>query len=58
MVNELRSVNRTETPWVVVGLHRPLYTTDIWGYDWSSNQGVAADLRAAFEELFFLYEVC
>ena len=44
---DLRSVDRSATPWLVVGMHRPMYNSRDDG-DWSINMG----MRAALEELF------
>lgn len=46
--NDLASVNRTETPWVVVLGHRPFYV---------STSGVCANCTTAFEPLFYEYGV-
>ncbi|KAF8069374.1 PAP27 [Scenedesmus sp. PABB004] len=42
-----RAVRRCATPWVVVGLHRPLYVV----YPHKSNRDVADHLRASLEPL-------
>jgi hypothetical protein len=44
LAEDLASVNRTETPWVVVMGHRPMYSTQ--------NATYQTHLRAAFEDLF------
>ena len=57
IVRDLQSVNRTRTPWVVVGMHRPIYTSSLNGVTFTSDQGVASDLREALEQVFFTYQV-
>lgn len=47
--NDLASVNRTETPWVFVMSHRPLYSSQTSSYQ--------THLRNAFEQLFLEYGV-
>ena len=46
--NELRNVDRSVTPWVVVGGHRPMYSTDFEHH---------SDLREGVEDLFLRYGV-
>jgi len=50
--NELRSVNRSLTPWLFVGLHAPWYTS-------KSKHGEPAeiDMRASMESLFNTHKV-
>mmetsp|Transcript_8251 Transcript_8251/g.19594 ORF Transcript_8251/g.19594 Transcript_8251/m.19594 type:complete len:175 (-) Transcript_8251:44-568(-) len=53
--DDLSRVDRRVTPFVVVGMHRPMYidsTFDDPSVN-SSDQGVARDLRASLEPLFF-----
>ena len=54
---DLASVNRSRTPWLVVGGHRPFYidSTSVGKPD--SDQTVAEDLRTAFEDLFLQHAV-
>jgi acid phosphatase type 7 len=47
---DLASVDRSVTPWLVVGGHRPWYTTDQ-----SSNECTVC--QTAFEDLFYTYGV-
>ena len=39
------------------GFHRPIYTPSLSGVTLASDQGVATDLRNAWETIFFQYEV-
>ena len=39
------------------GFHRPIYTPSLEGVTLASDQGVAEDLRNAWETIFFQYEV-
>ena len=56
-MEDLKAVNRSVTPWVIVGGHRPFYI-DSTNYDpVQGDQTVAADLRAALEQEFVKYEV-
>lgn len=53
LVAELRSVNRCKTPWLVVGMHRPMYVV----FPHKSNRVVGEHLRHQLEPLFNRYEV-
>ena len=47
-----------ETPVMCMqGFHRPIYTPSLEGVTLASDQGVAEDLRNAWETIFFQYEV-
>ncbi|PRW45579.1 Metallo-dependent phosphatase [Chlorella sorokiniana] len=55
---DLKAVNRSRTPWVVVGGHRPIYIDSKWfGQAPDGDQYVAKLLRESFEELFHRYQV-
>ena len=54
---QLAAVNRTRTPWVVVGLHRMPYVDSQDGQAPGSDQLVAQQLRAAYEGMWFDYSV-
>lgn len=54
---DLASVNRSRTPWLVVGGHRPFYIDSTSAEKVDSDQTVADDLRMAFEDLFLQYSV-
>ena len=57
VVDDLERVDRSVTPWVVVGFHRMIYTDQYDGQDPASSQGAAEALREAFEDVFALYGV-
>ena len=57
LLTDLSLVNRSITPWLVVNLHRPIYTSSASGLSFTSVLKVAQDLRLALEDLFFLYQV-
>lgn len=42
----------------VQGFHRPIYTTSLEGVTLASDLVVASDLRDAYEQIFYQYEVC
>lgn len=44
-------------PWLVSGFHRPFYTAQIGGNTMTSDIGNELDERAAWELLFFQYQV-
>jgi hypothetical protein len=53
--NDLRSVDRTKTPWVIVESHRPLYEPDtLWKRD---RDKVGHGMRLEFEDLLKEYKV-
>ena len=51
--NDLASVNRDVTPWVVLAGHRPMYCS----IDFPSDYQVSLYMQQALEELFHKYEV-
>lgn len=57
MVADLNAVDRSRTPWVIVGGHRPIYIDSTNFAPGQGDQTVAADLRAALEDDFVKYEV-
>lgn len=57
MEADLAAVNRTNTPWVVLNGHRPIYTTNTGGSSPYGVINVARDLRKAIEPLLFQYQV-
>ena len=57
ILQDLASVDRGVTPWVVVNMHRPIYTSSSAGVGPTSVIRVAEDLRAALEPIFMLYQV-
>ena len=50
---DLRSVDRTETPFVIVTAHRPMYNSE----DYKSDYEVSLHLRSAIEPLLDAYSV-
>eukprot|EP01102_Stenamoeba_stenopodia_P018701 TRINITY_DN690_c0_g1_i1.p1 TRINITY_DN690_c0_g1~~TRINITY_DN690_c0_g1_i1.p1 ORF type:complete len:567 (+),score=113.94 TRINITY_DN690_c0_g1_i1:106-1806(+) len=52
IVNDLNSVSRDVTPWLVFSGHRPMYTTST-----TSEQPFEAALRESYEPLFQKYDV-
>lgn len=57
IVNTLQNIDRSRTPWVIVGVHRPIYTSSIYGNNFKSDVNVAEDLRNSLEEVFYQYQV-
>ena len=49
LLNDLKSVNRSKTPWVFAQSHRPMYSTQVSSYQ--------SHMRNAFEDLFLEYSV-
>lgn len=49
--SDLAAVNRSVTPWIIVGAHRPMYTSE------PGNGGYTKPLRKAWESLFIEYGV-
>lgn len=50
---DLSSVDRSVTPWLIVGIHRPLVETELY----PSDAAVAAGLRAIIEPLLLRWSV-
>jgi hypothetical protein len=57
VLSDLASVDRSVTPWVVVGGHRPMYIASTFKMPEWGDQTVAEDLRAAFEDAFVEHRV-
>jgi hypothetical protein len=57
IVEDLKAVDRSRTPWLIVGGHRPIYIDSTNDAPVQGDQTVAADLRAALEQEFIKYEV-
>ena len=58
VIQDLASVNRTLTPWLIVGGHRPFYIDSSNNFEPDGDQPVARALQEAFEEAFYKYQVC
>ena len=58
MIKDLASVNRTLTPWLVVGGHRPFYIDSTNNMEPDGDQPVARALQDALEDAFYEYQVC
>lgn len=52
-VEDLKSVNRTLTPWLILELHRPLYQSEFW---WVQN-AVGVGMRYEIEDLLKEFQV-
>lgn len=57
MEADLAAVNRTNTPWVILNGHRPIYTTSSGGSPPYGVVPVALDLQEALEPLLYKYSV-
>ena len=70
LINDLQTLNRTKTPWVVVTGHRPTYCSADWTVSSSTKLGSipwqrhnkdcvqsAPIMRAWFEDIFYEYKV-
>jgi hypothetical protein len=57
VLSDLAAVDRSVTPWVVVGGHRPMYIASTFKMPEWGDQTVASDLRAAFEDAFLAHRV-
>lgn len=57
VLKDLANVNRSLTPWLVVGGHRPFYIDSTNNMEPDGDQPVATALREAFEEAFYKYQV-
>ena len=57
ILRDLKSVNRTKTPWLVAGFHRPFYTDSVYGNSDTGDVGFTEDIRNALERLFFQFQV-
>ena len=53
LAGDLAAVDRADTPWVLVGIHRPLYETEQYAGDYA----VAAGLRKIMEPLLLQFGV-
>ncbi|CAF1112961.1 unnamed protein product [Adineta steineri] len=51
--NDLRSVNRTRTPWIIVGAHRPMYASETD----EPQDFIKIMLQVYLEPLFYKYHV-
>lgn len=53
----LASVDRSRTPWLIVGGHRPVYVDSLYEKPPDGDQDVARALRASLEPLFVQHRV-
>lgn len=51
--HNLKSVNRTETPWILVEMHRPMYNNEAF----QSDYDVSVGMQGEFEQLLIDYNV-
>ena len=56
LLHDLKNVDRSVTPWVVLETHRPLYEGET-GNQWMANTRVGESMRHAIEDLLYDYEV-
>jgi acid phosphatase type 7 len=54
---DLASVDRTVTPWILFGGHRPMYIDSTWSGSWTSDNTVADLLVQNLEPLLLKYQV-
>ena len=54
---DLAAVNRSHTPWLIVGGHRPFYIDSTNAAPGWGDLTVADDLQDALEDLFLRYQV-
>lgn len=54
---DLKSVNRSKTPWLIVGGHRPIYIDSVYAHWPDGDLEVAFALKQALEPLFYKYKV-
>ena len=54
--NDLKSVNRTRTPWIVVGSHRPMFASD-FGDNADQLTSIATQLQLHLEPMFYRHKV-
>jgi len=52
IVSDLASVNRTRTPWIIAGFHRPIYVDDPDNNEPTGNCRVSALIREQLEQIF------
>eukprot|EP00878_Enallax_costatus_P019287 GHUV01020344.1.p1 GENE.GHUV01020344.1~~GHUV01020344.1.p1 ORF type:complete len:392 (+),score=91.17 GHUV01020344.1:31-1206(+) len=57
LLEDLATVDRSLTPWLIVGGHRPIYISSTNTMSGDGDQPVAAALREAFEAAFVEYKV-
>eukprot|EP01025_Chloroclados_australasicus_P032526 TRINITY_DN32989_c0_g1_i2.p1 TRINITY_DN32989_c0_g1~~TRINITY_DN32989_c0_g1_i2.p1 ORF type:complete len:573 (-),score=57.61 TRINITY_DN32989_c0_g1_i2:445-2163(-) len=57
MVADLKGVNRSVTPWLVVGGHRPMYIDSAYYSVPTGDINVADALQEVFEDIFMEYKV-
>lgn len=53
----MKLVNRDNTPWLIVGGHRPMYISSTYRHWPDGDVEVSLALKAALEPLFYKYKV-
>lgn len=57
VLEDLKKVDRSKTPWLIAAGHRPMYVASTDPRPYEGDNAVQADLQAAFESIFLEYKV-
>lgn len=57
VVSQITGANRTLTPWLILGLHRPFYADSVVGGSMATLVNCSQWLRDSFEDLLMEYQV-